>query len=146
LLGAANAQAVGLQKLILCYLLFGERNISLEINMKQKLVLMIIFIIMAGALLFGCRRPLQNDIEPLAINSPTITIDELLLDRSLLTDKPCMAPCWYGLDINKSTKDKVMETLKTLSFIDQNRIFESEGQYMIPNKNKVVSDIAIAAN
>lgn len=55
---------------------------------------------------------------------PTPTLEASLMDKSLLTDKPCPAPCWYGLELGKSTKAEVLATLQTLSFADPNTIQE----------------------
>jgi hypothetical protein len=46
------------------------------------------------------------------------------MDRSLLTGKPCQAPCWYGLELGKSTRAEVLATLQTLSFADPATIQE----------------------
>jgi hypothetical protein len=43
-------------------------------------------------------------------------------DQSFLTDKPCAAPCWYGLEPGKSTEEDVMKTLIELPFVDPSSI------------------------
>jgi hypothetical protein len=45
-------------------------------------------------------------------------------DQSFLTDEPCAAPCWYGIEPGKSTEEGVMKTLVKLPFIDPNSIKE----------------------
>ena len=50
------------------------------------------------------------------------------IDRSFLTDKPCTAPCWYGLELNISSQDEVINTLRQLSFVDQNSIQKVQGR------------------
>ncbi len=70
--------------------------------------------------LAGCQSPVQT---------PMPTLEASLMDRSLLTDKPCPAPCWYGLELGKSTKAEVLATLQTLSFADPKTIRESASSY-----------------
>ena len=41
-------------------------------------------------------------------------------DRSLMTQLPCAPPCWYGLELEKSTQDNVLNTLSTLPFVEKN--------------------------
>ena len=41
-----------------------------------------------------------------------------LVDRSFITDSPCIAPCWYGLELDKSGEADALETLKKLPFVD----------------------------
>ena len=41
-----------------------------------------------------------------------------------VTGNPCSAPCWYGLQLNKSTEADVYSTLKKLDFVDQTSIGE----------------------
>ncbi len=52
------------------------------------------------------------------------SINESLMDRSFLTDQPCEAPCWYGLELNKSSRDDIYSTIKTLPFVDQATVRE----------------------
>jgi hypothetical protein len=59
--------------------------------------------------------------------APTATLEPSLEDRSLLTDTPCPAPCWYGLQLGRSTKAEVLATARHLSFVD--RIEFPEGPY-----------------
>ena len=51
-------------------------------------------------------------------------VDDPLADHSFITQQPCAAPCWYGLELDKSSKDDVYTTLQRLPFIDQNTIKE----------------------
>lgn len=44
------------------------------------------------------------------------------IDKSPFTSSPCAAPCWHGIVIGESDESKVMSTLETLSFIDQESI------------------------
>ena len=43
-------------------------------------------------------------------------------DRSLVTQMPCAPPCWYGLELEESTKIEALDTLRSLSFVDQDRV------------------------
>ena len=64
------------------------------------------------------------------------TTDPGLVDDSLLTDIPCKAPCWYGLELGKSTEADVLTTLHELSFIDPNRIGDRAASYWDPKEQK----------
>ena len=61
--------------------------------------------------------------------TPRPTLEASLMDRSLLTGKPCQAPCWYGLELGKSTRAEVLATLQTLSFADPATIQEIADGY-----------------
>jgi hypothetical protein len=61
--------------------------------------------------------------------TPRPALEAALMDRSLLTGKPCLAPCWYGLELGKSTKAEVLATLQTLSFADPATIQEDADGY-----------------
>ncbi len=58
------------------------------------------------------------------------TTDDPAADHSFLTQRPCTAPCWYGLELDKSSKDDVYATLRTLPFIDQNTIKEWKSSWL----------------
>ncbi len=51
-------------------------------------------------------------------------MDESIVDRSFLTEQPCSPPCWYGLELGKSTEEDMYTTLKSLPFVDQTTIVE----------------------
>lgn len=57
-------------------------------------------------------------------SNSTIAVDDPLADRSFLTQQPCAAPCWYGLEPDKSTLDDVMATLRKLPSVDSSSIWE----------------------
>ncbi|MGG6460921.1 MAG: hypothetical protein ACM3JQ_05785, partial [Candidatus Eiseniibacteriota bacterium] len=59
--------------------------------------------------------------------TPAPTLEAYLMDRSILTDEPCPAPCWYGLELGKSGSDEIKNTLEKLSFINPDTI--DEGPY-----------------
>jgi hypothetical protein len=48
------------------------------------------------------------------------TPEPRVADRSFLTGQPCKAPCWYNLELDKSTLVDVTQTLKELPFVDHN--------------------------
>ncbi|MGB8644196.1 MAG: hypothetical protein WCF84_03100, partial [Anaerolineae bacterium] len=50
--------------------------------------------------------------------TPTPTLEPSLIDSSILTGIPCVAPCWYGLEIGRSTKSDILAVAQTLSFVD----------------------------
>jgi hypothetical protein len=78
---------------------------------------------------------------------PSATLDETAIDRSLLTDEPCRAPCWYGLVIGQSTKEEVIETINNLSFINHSSIvFDNKSSYMDPITHKQLPTLRIYAN
>src|SRR4051812_9996300 len=41
-----------------------------------------------------------------------------LADQTFLTDQPCAAPCWHGLELGSSTKGAALSLLPTLPFVD----------------------------
>lgn len=52
------------------------------------------------------------------VATATPTLPPALMDRSWLTDNPCAVPCWYGLELNRSTKAEALATVGGLSFVD----------------------------
>ena len=52
--------------------------------------------------------------------SPTPTLSPELMDHSWLTGIPCSPPCWYGLEIGKTTPEEAQEKINQLSFIEAN--------------------------
>jgi len=50
--------------------------------------------------------------------------DDPLIDRSFITSQPCAAPCWYGLEPDKSSREDIYATLHKLPFVDQTSINE----------------------
>lgn len=45
-------------------------------------------------------------------------------DFSFITKKPCVAPCWYGLELEISTEEEVFQTIKILPFVDPKSVRE----------------------
>jgi hypothetical protein len=66
--------------------------------------------------------------------TPTPTLEPSLIDSSILTGLPCAAPCWYGLEIGRSTKSDILATARTLSFIDSKEFPEDPFYYWDPSK------------
>ena len=81
----------------------------------------------------------------IVVQSPTPTLAASLMDRSLLTDQPCSAPCWYDLELGKSTKTEAMATLKMLSFWDANTIHEEGYNYWDPAIHYDVPSLLVSA-
>ncbi len=53
------------------------------------------------------------------------TREPTLADRSFVTGRPCAPPCWYGLEVDKSTEKDVDDKLRELPFVDQAAIEKS---------------------
>jgi hypothetical protein len=49
------------------------------------------------------------------------------MDLSFLTNQPCKAPCWYGLELGKSSIEEIRTTLTSLPFIKPGSIREFKG-------------------
>ena len=66
-------------------------------------------------------------------NIPSTPVPINLQDRSWLTGEPCSPPCWYGLYVDHSEEEEVLEVLKTLPFIMADKMATSEaggGNYL----------------
>jgi hypothetical protein len=50
------------------------------------------------------------------------TQEPRLVDKSFVTGQPCAAPCWYGLELDRSTESDVITKLKELPFVDPGAI------------------------
>jgi hypothetical protein len=62
------------------------------------------------------------------------------VDRSFLTDEPCQAPCWYGLILDQSSEEDLLDTLRELQFIDHESIRLSRGYSILGDDNAVIAD------
>ena len=51
-----------------------------------------------------------------------ITLDHPLADRSFLTGNPCKYPCWYGIELGKTSIEETLQILQQLNFVDQEAI------------------------
>lgn len=78
--------------------------------------------------------------------SPTPTLDSSQVDNSVFTSIPCKAPCWYGLELNESTKEEVLTVLNELTFISQSTIQEASVGYWDPILKENLQANLIAAN
>jgi hypothetical protein len=85
--------------------------------------------------MFLTKSKLYHEVEIICLVIPALLLTIVLVacsgwkndpkaDRSFITDMPCVAPCWYGLELGKSNKADVAETLKELPFIDKASIHE----------------------
>lgn len=57
------------------------------------------------------------------------TIPSIYIDRSFITGIPCQAPCWYSIEVEKSTHDEVMNVVKALPFLNSDHIFVTQSSY-----------------
>lgn len=88
------------------------------LNHWHRLVVRSIFGITSAAVLVSC----------VSLSPATPTLEPALKDQSLLTDTPCAAPCWYGLELGKTTKVEALATAQTLSFINST-VFPEIAEY-----------------
>jgi hypothetical protein len=73
---------------------------------------------------------MSNNAEP--TNDP-------LADQSFITSEPCQAPCWYGLELDKSNTKDVKATLKSLSFVDPTSIRDGTSPWLDDDFATVIS-------
>lgn len=59
-----------------------------------------------------------------------VEVDEAFIDKSFLEKEPCAAPCWYGLELDKSTEDDVYAVLEQLPFVKQDSIVQKGTGWM----------------
>lgn len=64
------------------------------------------------------------------------TLDPVLHDQSWLTDIPCGAPCWYGLEPGKTSREDAVATVSKLSFIDSSKLQENSVLTTFPCKHQ----------
>jgi hypothetical protein len=50
------------------------------------------------------------------------TPEPKIADKSFLTGEPCKAPCWYGLELDRSNESDVITKLRELPFVDAEAI------------------------
>lgn len=81
-------------------------------------------IILLFGLLTGCK-----PYDLILSTTPTSTLDLSMVDRSILTDSPCRAPCWYGLLIGQSNRPQARSILNKLMFININTLYEGSFDY-----------------
>jgi hypothetical protein len=56
--------------------------------------------------------------------SAEIVVADTSIDRSFLEREPCAPPCWYGLELGKSTEEDVYDVLKKIPFVKQDSILQ----------------------
>lgn len=78
----------------------------------EKRFLIYLLICFAGAFVIGS---CTSGKETSAIPSPTLAPE--YMDLSWKTEQLCSSPCWYGLEIGKSTKEDLKSLVPTLSFL-----------------------------
>jgi len=61
------------------------------------------------------------------------------VDRSFVTGKPCTAPCWYGLELDKAKQETVLTTVRGLEFVDQSsiRVYDNSVWPQFPTASEV---------
>jgi hypothetical protein len=82
---------------------------------KLRICLDVILIVGFYLLIISCSNLNTNRIYV----DPTAHPD--WIDRSWLTDQPCTAPCWQGLETGKSLRTDALETAHKLSFLGEER-------------------------
>ena len=75
---------------------------------------------LAGVMVSGCTLPSSTE---------SATIDPALTDRSILTGKPCDAPCWYGIIVGASTEEDMIDTVSALPFLDPESMSSQAADY-----------------
>jgi hypothetical protein len=102
------------------------------------------FVVLLAWLLSACQ--LFSNKEP-ATPTPAPSLEAFLMDRSILTDEPCQAPCWYGLELGSSGRDEIKNTLDKLSFINPDTIEEGPDYYYLdPTSDKYLPAEFISAD
>ena len=86
-------------------------------KLSYKLIWLASFIFGLAVLLSGCQHA-----ESTPISTPTVTPSPEQMDKSMFVGTPCLAPCWYGLEVGKSKERDVISVLPTLIFINQNSV------------------------
>lgn len=66
---------------------------------------------------------------------PTLPPD--LVDMSWLTGEPCNPPCWYGLSVGDTGKEKALDLIDEIPSLQPNQIEEYESQYWDPEDEDV---------
>lgn len=99
-------------------------------------------ILLIGILFISACRQNSSQVRP----NQTPTLDSFLTDSSILTDIPCEAPCWYGLELNESTRGDVFTVLQGLTFISQNTVQETLVGYWDPIVEDNIPAKLISAN
>jgi hypothetical protein len=59
------------------------------------------------------------------------TLQPEFTDRSILSDVPCPAPCWYGLHLDETGKTEALNQVQGLSFVDPTILTETAIHYAL---------------
>ena len=70
-----------------------------------------------GIFLYGCFNS-ATPSAPIPFDTPSVE----QMDKSPFAGIPCAAPCWYNLEVGKSSENDVIALLPTLTFIEQDSI------------------------
>lgn len=55
-----------------------------------------------------------------------------LVDQNWLSGNPCLAPCWHGLEVGRSTEQKSIDIVKQLTFVDGGNYIARENSVSFP--------------
>jgi hypothetical protein len=72
-------------------------------------------------------------------------LNNRLVDNSFFDENPCQAPCWYDLELGKSTEPEVLTNLRKLSFINPAEVETHLSSYWMPNEQKNITAKLISA-
>jgi len=68
------------------------------------------------------------------------------VDLDLFSDDICQVPCWYGLELGKSTKTDALAILPTIPFLNTDTIEEDETYYQILPGGETVTATGVHAD
>jgi hypothetical protein len=107
---------------------------------SRRIIAKIFILVLVFLFVTSCETPIlqQNLPQDSALNSR-------LVDNSFFDENPCQAPCWYELQLGKSTESEVRMKLGNLSFIDSSKIEEQSSSYWDSTEQKIVQAKLIAA-
>jgi|CXWL01.1.fsa_nt_gi hypothetical protein len=84
---------------------------------KHKKIHQTLIVGAIGIFLFGCMSSTPAPV-PTELFAPSIE----QIDKSPFTGIPCVAPCWFGLEVGKSRESEVISLLPALKFINYESI------------------------
>jgi len=93
--------------------------------LKNKLTIYISLLVMLEIFMQACTSAAIED-KSLPLYPDFTNQNPNLADTSWLTNKPCGAPCWHGLQTGKSSMTDAVATVKELSFVDPDSMSSSE--------------------
>jgi hypothetical protein len=77
------------------------------------------------------------------VSTGTKSANPQMSDISWLTDKPCKAPCWHGLEIGRTSKSEALVVINSLTFIDSKSLKEQVVGWYDLNTNNLSSAVMI---